>query len=109
MGNPWAIRRVRHLITLNNPHLIFLMETKFHEKKMESVYRRLGFNNGFDISAGGSKRGLSMAWKGNNVVSLIMLYRRDDSWRILNSLHDSQNGLWLVGVISTRSCMLERK
>lgn len=102
------------------------METKLHEKRIESVRRRLGFNNGLDVSAEGSKGGLSMAWKGNYVVSLRIyshnhfdvdvldegrnlkwrfigfygiLYanRRDNSWRLLNSLHDSHNGPWLVG------------
>lgn len=46
------------------------METKLQEKRMESVRRKLGFNNGLDVSTEALKRGLSMAWKGNFVVSL---------------------------------------
>ncbi|KAG8489752.1 hypothetical protein CXB51_017987 [Gossypium anomalum] len=37
---------------------------------MEIVRRWCGFFNGFDVSADGSKGGLSLGWKGNNLVNL---------------------------------------
>ncbi|KAH1106130.1 hypothetical protein J1N35_009898 [Gossypium stocksii] len=46
------------------------METKLCATKMEAVRRRCGFLNGIDVSAEGSRGGLSFEWNGNNLVIL---------------------------------------
>ncbi|KAH1080052.1 hypothetical protein J1N35_019813 [Gossypium stocksii] len=46
------------------------METKLDAKKMELVRVKCGFPNGIDVSTCGSKGGLSLGWKGNNLISL---------------------------------------
>lgn len=71
LGNLRAVRRVRHLIKLKNHQVVFLMETKIHEKSMVNLRTKFGFTNGFDISMKGSKGGLSLAWKGNYLISLM--------------------------------------
>lgn len=45
------------------------METKVDDKRMKSIRRKLGYANGFDVSADGSKCGLCLAWKEEVIVS----------------------------------------
>lgn len=59
------MRRLRHLLRLHKPLMVFLMEMKIDNKRMEVVRQKLGFLNEIDLRAGGSKRSLFLAWKGD--------------------------------------------
>ncbi|KAK5785354.1 hypothetical protein PVK06_039928 [Gossypium arboreum] len=43
--------------------MVFFMETKIDEKRMEKIRRRCGFGNGIDVSTEGSRGGICLAWK----------------------------------------------
>ncbi|KAA3485417.1 reverse transcriptase [Gossypium australe] len=78
LGSPRAVRRLRYLCKQQNPHIVFLMETKLNQKRMESVRRRCSFSSGFEIEAEGSRGGLCLAWKDDIVVTL----RSYSKWHI---------------------------
>lgn len=46
------------------------MKTKISNFQMERVQRSCGFLSGIDVSAEGSRGGLSLAWKGTISISL---------------------------------------
>ncbi|KAA3457419.1 reverse transcriptase [Gossypium australe] len=125
LGSPRAVQRLRHLVKQHNPHVVFLMETKLDQKRMERVRRNCGFMNGIEVGADGSRGGLSLAWKEGagitlrsfskwHIDALVMgddsrdkwrftgwygsPYARDQSqvWRILTRLSREANYPWLV-------------
>ncbi|KAA3459595.1 reverse transcriptase [Gossypium australe] len=92
---------------------------------MEIIRRKLGFSCGVDVDADGSKGGLSLCWNNNSLISLRsyssfhidadvndkdsgVKWRltgfygnpveslRSNSWDLLNHLHNSNIGPWLV-------------
>ncbi|KAA3470617.1 reverse transcriptase [Gossypium australe] len=70
LGSPRAVRRLRHLCKQFNPQMVFLMETKLDQKRMERVRRSCGFVNGINIATEGSRGGLCLAWKVDFEVTL---------------------------------------
>ncbi|KAA3485548.1 reverse transcriptase [Gossypium australe] len=125
LGNPRAIRRLRHLIKQHNPQFIFLMETKLSKQRMSKARRSCGFIYGIDVDAEGSRGGLCLAWKPSMDINLksfskwhidVMVkedssqtewrftgfygtpYSRDQKqvWELLKSLSQNGTGPWLV-------------
>ncbi|MBA0845746.1 hypothetical protein Goarm_023033, partial [Gossypium armourianum] len=70
LGSMWAIRRLRHMLKINKPQIIFLMETKLTGNQMENVRRKCNFNNGIDVDTDGTRGSLSLVWNGNDLVQL---------------------------------------
>lgn len=70
LGSPRVVRRLWFLLKQNNPQMIFFMETKVNERRMEKIRRRCGFMNGFDVRAVGTRGGICLAWKEEIQVSL---------------------------------------
>lgn len=50
--------------------MVFFMETKIDEKRMEKVRRGCDFVNGIDVGVEGPRGGLCLAWKGEITISL---------------------------------------
>ncbi|GMJ14031.1 hypothetical protein HRI_005072300 [Hibiscus trionum] len=65
LGKLRAIRLLSNKLREVRPHVMFLLETKISSNKMQRVRRRCGFVNGFDVSAEGSRGGLSLGWTPN--------------------------------------------
>ncbi|KAA3486785.1 reverse transcriptase [Gossypium australe] len=63
LGSPRAVRRLPNLMKQYNPQMVFLIETKLDQKRMERARRRCGFINGIDVEAEGTRGGLCLAWK----------------------------------------------
>jgi hypothetical protein len=42
LGNPCAVRALHHLVKEKRPNLVFLMETKLCQNKMEIIRSKLG-------------------------------------------------------------------
>ncbi|KAA3460834.1 BEACH domain-containing lvsC [Gossypium australe] len=63
LGNPQAVRRLRHSLKLHNPQVVFFMETKINKFKMEKVRQSCGYQFGIDVESSGSRGGLSLAWR----------------------------------------------
>ncbi|KAG8474150.1 hypothetical protein CXB51_034133 [Gossypium anomalum] len=54
---------------------------------MEMVHQKCGFHNGIDIGTAGSKGGLSLGWKGNDLVSV----RSYSNFHVDADIHDPKN------------------
>lgn len=57
------------MLKLYNPHMVFLMETKLDDKRIEKVRRR-GFSNEIEVSAIGSCGDICSGQKANILVTL---------------------------------------
>lgn len=66
LGSPRAVRALLRLILLENPHLVFLMETRLKEDVMLRIKVRHGFNSGLFVDCHGHGRerfsGLAPMW-----------------------------------------------
>ncbi|KAL0410933.1 UNVERIFIED_CONTAM: hypothetical protein Slati_3683000 [Sesamum latifolium] len=91
LGGSWTIRHLSDLVKRYNPPLVFLVETKCHSKKIESVKRRLNMY-GIGVDSRGKGGGLALLWNKSSFVNLlsfldshidtvIQLDEGEDSWR----------------------------
>ena len=66
LGNPREIRALLRLTKLENPRVLFLMETKLYEEEIKRVQFCCGFTLGLAVSCKGQGReragGLAMWW-----------------------------------------------
>lgn len=70
IGSPWSIRRIQQLLREYCPHVIFFIEAKLDENKMEKIHRKFGYFNGIDVPADGTRGGLSLGWQSGVEVDL---------------------------------------
>jgi exonuclease III len=63
LGNPRTVRDLRRMVKVKRPILVFLMETKLKQKKMEKIRCLLGFQNLFVVDSNGRSGGLALLWK----------------------------------------------
>lgn len=70
MGSRRAFRLACEFLSRHNPHILFLMETKFNECFMENLRIRLNYHGCFTVNCVGSKGGLCLLWKDEVFVSL---------------------------------------
>ncbi|KAA3461736.1 reverse transcriptase [Gossypium australe] len=118
-GNSRAMRRLLNLITQYNPRMVFFMETKLDQKRMERVRNKGGFTNGIDVATEGTRGGLCLAWKDSIEVTLksyskwhidVMVKedRRKEEWRF-TGLYGSpyvkdQDLVWTLLKSLSRDC-----
>ncbi|KAA3482848.1 reverse transcriptase [Gossypium australe] len=117
LRSPRANRRLRNFLKQQNPHVVFLMETKIDRKQMEKDRRSCGFPNGTDIDAEAWKEDLkvtlrsfsknhidTMAKEGNTYAEwrFTGFYgspddsNKNDSWNLLRKLGEDKTHPWLV-------------
>ena len=60
LGSPHAVRALRELIKKEDPHVVFLSETKLHVNKLEKIKNLCGMKNCFGVNAEGRSGGLVM-------------------------------------------------
>ncbi|KAL3833965.1 hypothetical protein ACJIZ3_008701 [Penstemon smallii] len=62
LGNPWTVRTLGEHIRETNPQLIFLMETKLNERKIEALKAKFDLF-GVSVEVRGKSGGLALLWK----------------------------------------------
>ncbi|XP_039169978.1 uncharacterized protein LOC120294110 [Eucalyptus grandis] len=62
LGTPLTIQALRVLATQERPSIMFIMETKNQELKVQRIRRRLKFHNGFVVNPEGIGGGLALFW-----------------------------------------------
>ncbi|KAL0302975.1 UNVERIFIED_CONTAM: hypothetical protein Sradi_6165600 [Sesamum radiatum] len=93
MGNPWTVKGLRDLLRDNNPHLVFLAETKCSTSQIENLKKQLNLF-GFYVDSKGKSGDLALLWQKSVDVQLqsfsryhidvsIQLIESDDWWRFL--------------------------
>ncbi|KAL0370779.1 UNVERIFIED_CONTAM: hypothetical protein Sangu_0396000 [Sesamum angustifolium] len=70
LGGPWTIRHLRELVRRHNPPLVFLIETKCHNRKMDDIKKNLAML-GFSVAARGKSGGLPLLWNKEIYVDLV--------------------------------------
>ncbi|XP_016676453.1 uncharacterized protein [Gossypium hirsutum] len=125
LGQPRAVRRLKHKLRQVQPQILFLIETKVSGRRTEVVRRKCGFVHGIDVDAVGTRRGLSLGWKEGVSLSLrsfskahidmeveeaakrvrwrftgfygsLVEQDRKESWDLLRHLKRGNNRPWLI-------------
>ena len=77
-GGPLTIPQLKEVLHLHSPSIVFLSETKNHEKYMKQVQKRVKFENSFIVSSKGRAGGLALFWK----EEVILLDVQGTDWYI---------------------------
>ena len=139
LGNPQTVNTLKKVIRLEDPNLVFLMETKSYEERVKIVCNQCGLKDSFVVPSDGLKGGLALFWKFdikvdvlNSSLSFIDALieggerigcwhlsgfyghpetaLRLESWRLLNFLRDSSQLSWLViGDFNEIRCQVEKE
>jgi len=126
LGNPQTVNTLKNFIRLEDPNLVFLMETKSNEEWVKIVRNQCSFKDIFVIPSDGLKGGgVALFWKFDikvDVLNALLSFidalieggdrigcwhlssfyghpktsQRVESWRLLNSLKDSSQLPWLM-------------
>ena len=104
--------------------MVFLMETKLNNKKLELIRIKLGFKNTFGVDSVGKSGGLALLWHGEcnievqnfsrrHINTIVLLNggnpwkwtgfyghpdtnRKEESWSLLRKLSELQSEAWMV-------------
>jgi exonuclease III len=76
LGNPQTVHELRRMVNEKKPNLVFLMETKLRQKKMEIVRIKLGFHNMFVVDCVGKSGGLALLWESDFDIEIQNFTRR---------------------------------
>lgn len=92
LGNPRAVRALSRLIRVENPQLVFLMETRLKDNEMDRIRSRCGFNSCFSVACNGNGRdragGIALLWH-DQVILTVKSFSLN---HILCSLDDEVGG-----------------
>lgn len=68
-----AVNRLKNKVRQVQPRVLFLIETKLNDSRMEQVRNKCGFTNGVNVEAQGTQGGLSIGWKEGVEIQLLSL------------------------------------
>lgn len=71
LGNPQTLRVFQRLVTVEDPKVIFLMETKLLLKQLEWIRIKLKMEGVFEVDLVGLDGGLTLFWKEGNMISVL--------------------------------------
>ncbi|XP_058725646.1 uncharacterized protein LOC131596933 [Vicia villosa] len=75
LGHPRAVQALSKLTKLENPSLVFLMETKLKAEEMQTVMIKTGFRFAHSVDCRGSRRdragGLCLIWKEPDLIKVL--------------------------------------
>jgi exonuclease III len=63
LGNPQTMRDLHRMVKVKYPTVVFLMETKMRQEKMERIRCMMGFNNLFVVDSVAKSGSLALFWK----------------------------------------------
>jgi exonuclease III/ribonuclease HI len=74
LGSPRAVRALLRLTRVENPQIVFLMETRLKVFEMDAIRNKMGFHHCLSVDCRGSGRdragGLSLMWTENQSLSV---------------------------------------
>ena len=71
LGNPQTVNALKKVIRLEDPNLVFLMETKSNEEWVKIVRNQCGFKDSFIVPSDGLKGWLALFWKSDIKVDVL--------------------------------------
>ncbi|KAA3469292.1 reverse transcriptase [Gossypium australe] len=106
-GSPRTVRRLRYMLKLRNPQMVFFVETKICRSKMERIRYSCGYVNGIEVDLEGTRGGLYLAWKQEVSITVRHIdmvvdknesreHDRSNSWAELRSLYTEERFPWFV-------------
>ena len=63
LGNPWTVQALKSAVKIEEPDLVFFMETKLLEDAMKGKKYEVGFTQGLIVPSDGKTEGLALLWK----------------------------------------------
>ncbi|KAA3480977.1 reverse transcriptase [Gossypium australe] len=84
LGNPWAVKRLQHMLRQHNPEIVFLMETKLDGKRIFSI-------NHIDVDV--DEDGDGAMWRMIGFYDALAVQGRSGAWNLLKRLGKEQSGL----------------
>ena len=91
LGNHWTIQALKRAIKIEEPDLVFLMETKLLEDAMKGKKYEVGFTQGLIVPSEGRSGGLALLWKPKTCVKI----RGYSKWFIdAEIMSNSDQGGW---------------
>lgn len=124
LGNPGTVQGLSRYVTLNNPDLVFISETRLRRHKVDSLRRRLNMEGALDVARSENCVGLLLMWKDTLQVNLLSFsnshidveviqgeskfrftgmygtfyrQRKHEDWELLDRLRNDSNLPWLLG------------
>ncbi|XWS44745.1 hypothetical protein CRYUN_Cryun15aG0073700 [Craigia yunnanensis] len=82
LGNPRAVRALKELVKQEDPHVIFLYETKLHVNKLDVIRRKCKMDACVGVSFEGSSGGLAMLWTEEVKLKLLSFSNRHIDMRV---------------------------
>jgi exonuclease III len=70
LGTPRTVRDLCRLVKEKKPALVFLMETKLRQKKLETIRCRIGYYGLFVVDCIGRSGGLALLWSSEISVEI---------------------------------------
>ena len=71
LGNPRTVNALKEVIRIEEPKIVFLMETKSDRDWMVKIRDICGFKQGLIVPSRGSSRGLALFWRDDIQVNVI--------------------------------------
>ena len=91
LGNYWIVRALKRVLQDEAPKVVFLMETKLPQEKMNFLKHELGYTHGLAVSSIGQSGGLALLWKPESKVEV----RRLSRWYIDAYIdYDNMGEVW---------------
>ncbi|XP_021743477.1 uncharacterized protein LOC110709569 [Chenopodium quinoa] len=87
IGNPRTVSSLRDWCWREMPNLVFIMETKIDERRLDGIKRNCGFTEGIAVSSVGLAGGLGLWWR-NIKVSVVSFSRNHIAVDILDDNDD---------------------
>ncbi|XP_059429161.1 uncharacterized protein LOC132162970 [Corylus avellana] len=92
-GNPWIVRDLCQMVKDKRPSILFLMETKSRQQKMEGLRVKFEFDGVFMVDLVGKSGGLALLWKDSDrleiqnytrrhINAVVKLPGRNISWKL---------------------------
>ncbi|MBA0752546.1 hypothetical protein Gogos_001373 [Gossypium gossypioides] len=92
IGSPRTVRRLRYMLKIYNPQMVFFMETKINSRQMEKIRGSYGFFNGIDVSSEGEE---GYKWRFIGFYGSPYSQERNEAWNLLRNLGTIGDVPWI--------------
>ncbi|KAF9603180.1 hypothetical protein IFM89_034513 [Coptis chinensis] len=96
-GSPSTIRHLKHLITLENPDILFLSETKASSQSIAFLIQQLNYPHHFSVPPIHTAGGLCLLWKFGINLSILSNSTNSITTEIKNDPHQSWIACFFYG------------
>ena len=91
LGNPRSARALHDMVRQWNPKVVFVIETKAKNRRMERIKNKIGLANGLIVPCVGRKGGLALLWT-REIDLEIKSFSQSHIVAVINDAEKSING-----------------